>query len=50
MSAQCEVTAKTAAGAQMGFFERWLTLWVFLAIVVRVEQEGRFHRYRADSR
>jgi ACR3 family arsenite transporter len=36
MSAQCEVTAKRAAGAPLGFFERWLTLWVFLAIVVGV--------------
>lgn len=32
MSAQCEVTANAAAGAKLGFFERWLTLWVFLAI------------------
>ena len=36
MSAQCEVTAKRAAGAPLGFFERWLTLWVFLAIIVGV--------------
>ena len=33
MSAQCEVTAKVAAGAPMSFFERWLTLWVFLCIL-----------------
>jgi ACR3 family arsenite transporter len=36
MSGQCEVAAKTAAGAEMGFFERWLTLWVFLCIGVGV--------------
>ena len=33
MSAQCEVTAKLAAGAPMSLFERWLTLWVFLCIL-----------------
>ncbi|MBK6402446.1 MAG: ACR3 family arsenite efflux transporter [Rhodocyclaceae bacterium] len=33
MSAQCEATAKLAAGAPMSFFERWLTLWVFLCII-----------------
>ena len=33
MSAQCEVTAKAAAGAPMSLFERWLTLWVFLCIL-----------------
>jgi len=36
MSAQCEVTAKAAAGAPMSFFERWLTLWVFLCIVAGI--------------
>jgi ACR3 family arsenite transporter len=36
MSAQCEVTAKAAAGAPMSLFERWLTLWVFLCIVVGI--------------
>jgi arsenite transporter len=36
MSAQCEVSAKAASGAALGFFERWLTLWVFLAIAVGV--------------
>ena len=36
MSAQCEVTAKKAAGAPMSVFERWLTLWVALCIVVGV--------------
>ncbi len=36
MTAQCEVTARSlaesAGGAPLGFFERWLTLWVFLCI------------------
>ncbi len=36
MSAQCEVTARRAAGAPMSFFERWLSLWVALCIVVGV--------------
>ncbi len=36
MSAQCETTAKKAAGAEMGFFERYLTVWVFLCIVVGI--------------
>jgi ACR3 family arsenite transporter len=36
MSAQCEVTAKAAAGAPMSLFERWLTLWVFLCIVIGI--------------
>jgi ACR3 family arsenite transporter len=36
MSAQCEVTAKRAAGAPMSVFERWLSLWVALCIVVGV--------------
>ncbi|MBU1690566.1 MAG: ACR3 family arsenite efflux transporter [Gammaproteobacteria bacterium] len=36
MSAQCEITARKAAGAELGFFERWLTLWVFLAIVTGI--------------
>jgi len=33
MSTQCEVAARQLAGAPMGFFERWLTLWVFLCII-----------------
>ena len=33
MSCPCEVAAKQAAGAPLGFFERYLTLWVFLCIV-----------------
>jgi len=36
MSAQCETTAKKSTGAAMGFFERYLTLWVFLCIVVGI--------------
>ncbi len=36
MSAQCEVAAKQAAGAELGVFERWLSLWVFLAIAVGI--------------
>ena len=32
MSAQCETTAKRSAGAGMGLFERYLTVWVFLCI------------------
>ena len=33
MSSPREVAAKQAAGAPLGFFERYLTLWVFLCIV-----------------
>jgi ACR3 family arsenite transporter len=36
MSAQCEVTAKAAAGAPMSIFERFLTVWVFLCIVTGI--------------
>src|SRR5512135_2929164 len=36
MSAQCETTAKQAAGAPLGFFERYLTLWVFLCIATGI--------------
>jgi ACR3 family arsenite transporter len=36
MSAQCEVTAKRAAGAPMSVFERYLTLWVFVCIVAGI--------------
>jgi len=32
MTAQCETTAKRQSGAGMGFFESYLTLWVFLCI------------------
>jgi ACR3 family arsenite transporter len=36
MSAQCETTAKRAAGSPMGLFERYLTVWVFLCIVAGI--------------
>ncbi len=36
MSVQCETTARKAAGGDMGFFERWLSLWVFLCIVAGI--------------
>ena len=36
MSVQCEVTAKQAAGAPMSVFERFLSVWVFLCIVVGI--------------
>lgn len=36
MSAQCEVTAKRAAGAPLSAFERYLTVWVFLCIVAGI--------------
>jgi len=36
MSAQCEVTAKRSAGVSMNLFERWLSLWVALCIVVGI--------------
>jgi len=41
MSVQCEVTAKQAAGVSMSVFERWLSLWVALCIVVGIAL-GRF--------
>ena len=36
MSAQCEVTAKQAAGSPMSLFERYLTVWVGLCIVTGI--------------
>lgn len=36
MSAQCETTAKKASGVGMGYFERYLTVWVFLCIVAGI--------------
>jgi len=36
MSAQCETTAKQASGAPMGFFERYLSLWVALCILAGI--------------
>ena len=36
MSVQCETTGKKAGGAEMGFFERYLTAWVFLCIIAGI--------------
>ena len=36
MSAQCEVTANQAAGKKIGFFEHYLSVWVFLCIVAGI--------------
>jgi arsenite transporter len=36
MSVQCDLTARQAQGARLGFFERWLTLWVALCIVAGI--------------
>ncbi|WP_205836303.1 ACR3 family arsenite efflux transporter [Iodobacter violaceini] len=36
MSAQCEVTGKRITAAPMSFFERYLTIWVFLCIVAGI--------------
>ena len=36
MSVQCQVSAKKSMGASMGFFERYLTLWVALCIVAGI--------------
>ena len=36
MSVQCETTARRAAGAQMPFFEKYLSVWVGLCIVVGI--------------
>jgi ACR3 family arsenite transporter len=36
MTAQCDITAREAAGADLGFFERYLTLWVALCIAAGV--------------
>ena len=36
MSVHCEVTAKQSAGAPLSVFERYLTVWVFLCIVVGI--------------
>ena len=33
MSTACEITARRAAGAPLGFFERYLTVWVFACIL-----------------
>jgi ACR3 family arsenite transporter len=36
MSAACDVTARQVEGAQLGLFERYLTLWVVLCIVAGI--------------
>jgi len=36
MSVQCETTARKSAGATIGFFERYLTLWVTLCIITGI--------------
>jgi ACR3 family arsenite transporter len=36
MSAQCDATGKQLAGAPIGFFERYLTLWVALCIIAGI--------------
>lgn len=36
MSAQCETTGRRAAGAEMPFFEKYLSVWVALCIVVGI--------------
>ena len=36
MSVQCETTGRRAAGARMPFFERYLSLWVALCIVMGI--------------
>ncbi len=36
MSAQCETTLKKSAGLPMSVFERYLTVWVFLCIVIGI--------------
>ncbi|HSH98245.1 MAG: ACR3 family arsenite efflux transporter [Methylophilaceae bacterium] len=36
MSAQCEVIVKEASNQKIGFFERYLTVWVFVCIAVGI--------------
>lgn len=36
MSVQCETTAKALSNSPMGFFERWLSLWVLACILVGI--------------
>jgi len=36
MSAQCEASIKKSTNANMGLFERYLSLWVFLCIIVGI--------------
>lgn len=42
MSTQCQVTAQRAAGAPLGFFARWLSLWVALCILIGVVLGQRY--------
>ena len=42
MSAKREMTAKAAAKAPMGFFERYLTIWVFACILVGIGLDQLF--------
>jgi ACR3 family arsenite transporter len=36
MSTQCEITAKKSRCAKISFFERYLTIWVFLCIIAGI--------------
>jgi len=36
MSSQCEVTAKKNTNTEMGVFERYLSIWVFICIIIGV--------------
>ena len=36
MSVQCETTSRKQAGAPMGFFERYLTVWVLICIAIGI--------------
>lgn len=36
MTTQCEITAKQNAGAKISFFERYLSIWVFLSIAAGI--------------
>ncbi len=40
MSAQCDIVAQKAAGKSMSIFERYLTVWVLLCIVVGIALGG----------
>ena len=45
MSSPCEVTAPSTAAAPMSFFERYLTAWVALCIVIGIAQgQAQCHR------
>jgi ACR3 family arsenite transporter len=48
MSVQCETTGKRAVGADMPFFERYLSVWVALCIVVGIVL-GRFFSPAFDA-